>query len=334
MRLLLVSTVVFFIWLSGALAEPIRLGWQTTWAVQGQLVMGLRDGGLAKAEGLDIDYVGFAYGAPLNQAALAGDLDILLTADQPAVALLAHSNDFVIVSRMMYNRVCIYVPAASTIRDPSNLAGKVVGGPIGAAAERVAARVLDEGKATDFKFAQLDMAAQSALVKAAGAQAKEWRGVDALFGFDPLPAYFEDAGLARMLTCAPVESVIVASRKMVETRRGELTNFLVAFAQSWLWYAENPSRANTAFTMASGLKFTNAQLDRAASFEPNFTARTPKELNLVLTKKDIDTLQEARDYLAGKGAVPPDFDPASRIFLEPLHDAIKRLVGQSSGSGG
>ncbi|MEM7278932.1 MAG: ABC transporter substrate-binding protein [Pseudomonadota bacterium] len=125
-------------------ADPVRLGWQTPWAVQGQLVMGLREGGLAAAEGLDVKYVGFAYGAPLNQAALAGSVDILLTADQPAVALLARSEDYSIVSRMMYNRVCIYVPVGSSLASVSDLNGRTIGGPIGAAAERVASSVLSD----------------------------------------------------------------------------------------------------------------------------------------------------------------------------------------------
>jgi ABC-type nitrate/sulfonate/bicarbonate transport system substrate-binding protein len=325
MRLAVFGALATLIALSATAAEPIRLGWQTPWAVQGPLVMGLREGGLAEAEGLDVEYVGFAYGAPLNQAALAGAVDVLLTADQPAVALLARTDAFEIVSRMMYNRVCIYAPTASGIAEPGDLSGKVVGGPIGAAAERVAARALAEGGAVDVRFAQLDMAAQSALLNVAGKDAAEWPGVDALFGFDPLPAYFEEARLARMLACAPVVSVVVASREMIDSRSDELTDFLVAFARSWLWYAEDPKRANAAFVASSGLDFADAQLDLAASLEPNFTAGTVDQLSLTLTDDDISALREARDFLARKGIVPEGLDIASRIVEGPLRAALHRL---------
>ncbi|MGB3797935.1 MAG: ABC transporter substrate-binding protein [Alteraurantiacibacter sp.] len=287
--------------------------------------MGMREGGLAEAEGLDIDYVGFSYGAPLNQAALAGSVDILLTADQPAVALMSRSDDYQIVSRMMYNRVCIYVPTDSGLQNPGDVSGKVLGGPIGAAAERVAARVLAEHQASDVRFVQLDMTAQNALLASHGPGADAWAGVDALFGFDPLPAFFAEAKLARMLSCAPVVSVVVASRDLIENRSDELERFMAAFAQSWVWYAEDPSRANAAFVAASGLDFNDKQLDLAASLEPNFKASSLAELKLTLDDGDLGKLIEARDFLANKGAVPTDFDVSERIDLGPLTAALRDL---------
>src|SRR5262245_11714207 len=88
-------------------AERVRLGWQTPWATQGQLVMALKNSNIPELAGSDLDYLGFAYGGPLNQAALAKGVDVLLTADQPAIALIARKTGFKIVSRLMYNRTCL-----------------------------------------------------------------------------------------------------------------------------------------------------------------------------------------------------------------------------------
>lgn len=90
--------------------STIRLGWQEPWATQGQLVMGLQHTNIPELNDLNIEYVGFAYGGPLNKAAIAGEVDILLTADHPALVLMSKKPGYRIVSRMMYNRVCIYVP--------------------------------------------------------------------------------------------------------------------------------------------------------------------------------------------------------------------------------
>ena len=299
--------------------EPMRLGWQVPWAVQGQLVMGLDKGGLAQDAGLDIEYIGFTYGAPLNQAALSGEVDILLTADQPAVALLYRSDNYRIVSRMMYNRVCLYVPPKSEIADVSGLNGKLIAGPLGAAAERVAASALD---GLTVRYSQMDMSAQTALLKSQGTEASEWSGIDGLFGFDPLPAFFEDEGLAKILVCKPVVSVVLASTDMIENRRDDLSSFLQAFAKSWIWYANDPVTANRDFVAAAKLDFTDDQLDLAASLEPNFKASNLKDLRLTLNEADQAALLSARDFLAGQGAVAADFDPRTKIDLSVLNEAL------------
>jgi ABC-type nitrate/sulfonate/bicarbonate transport system substrate-binding protein len=95
----------------------VRVGWQTLWATQGQLVMALKHSNIAELVDTDLDFIGFADGPHLNQAVLAGQVDVLLTADQPAIALLNIRPEFRIVARMMYNRICLYVPTDSPIHD-------------------------------------------------------------------------------------------------------------------------------------------------------------------------------------------------------------------------
>ncbi len=68
-----------------AQAKPIRLGWHVPWATQGQLVMGLKYTNIPKLVAIELDFIGFSYGGPLNHAALSGKVDVLLTADQPAL---------------------------------------------------------------------------------------------------------------------------------------------------------------------------------------------------------------------------------------------------------
>jgi hypothetical protein len=89
-----IFTLVFGLMLDPSVGAAIRLGWQVPWATQGQLVMGLKHTNIASLLGLELTYVGFAYGAPLNQAALAGEVDVLLTADQPALLLLGKTDQF------------------------------------------------------------------------------------------------------------------------------------------------------------------------------------------------------------------------------------------------
>jgi ABC-type nitrate/sulfonate/bicarbonate transport system substrate-binding protein len=254
-------------WLTGypALAEKIRLGWQVPWATQGQLVQGLKHSNIPELLDLDIEYVGFAYGGPLNKAALGGGVDVLLTADHPAAVLLSKQRGFKIVARMMYNRVCLYTPNGSDITELGQLAGARVAGPIGAAAERVAlAEIRDAGiDLSSVSLAQLDMSQQNALI----ISGRDWTGIDAMFGFDPLPAIWSANGQIEILKCGPVVSIVAASEQMVTDRREELEAFLTAFHLSWETFRQNPEPLGKLFLEEARLDAKMEALDQAASIE-------------------------------------------------------------------
>jgi sulfonate transport system substrate-binding protein len=179
---------------AASVKDTIKLGWQVPWATQGQLVMALRNTNALALVGQDVEFVGFSYGAPLNSAALAGKVDVLLTADQPAITLLGRDPSFRIVARMMYNQACIYVSSKSKTTKLNELAGRTVMGPVGAAAERIAVNALKNAGVDlgTVKFGQLDMAQQASMLRRSAGEGR-WPDVDALYGFDPFPAVFEEA---------------------------------------------------------------------------------------------------------------------------------------------
>jgi ABC-type nitrate/sulfonate/bicarbonate transport system substrate-binding protein len=308
---------------STAAAAPIRLGWQVPWATQGQLVMGLTRTNIPALTGVEIEPVGFSYGAPLNSAALAGEVDVLLTADQPALVLLSKSDRFVVVARMMYNRVCIYVPPKSPIRSLRELKGKRVMGPVGAAAERVALAAIQKAgvAAGGVLYGNLDMAQQAALLKR-GAGGGSWPGADALYGFDPLPAVFEEAGQARMLSCGNVVALVVASRDMVEKRPQDLEAFLRAFALSWHFFATQPKLANRWFAEEARLDVSGAVLDKCASVEPNRQAKRISDLRLTLNGADYKTLESTVAFLRSREIVKEPMDVRRVVDLRPLQRAL------------
>src|ERR1019366_9319058 len=82
----------------------IRVGWQIPWATQGQLVQIWKHTDILKKNGLEAEFIGKTYGPMLNEIALAGGLDVILTADQPAAALFAKDMGWIGVARLMYNR--------------------------------------------------------------------------------------------------------------------------------------------------------------------------------------------------------------------------------------
>jgi ABC-type nitrate/sulfonate/bicarbonate transport system substrate-binding protein len=300
-----------------ASADAVRLGWQTPWATQGQLVMALKHSNIPQVAGVDLEYVGFSYGGPLNKAALGGEVDVLLTADQPAMVLISRNPDFRIVSRMMYNRVCIYVPPSSGIGKLVDLKGKTVMGPIGAAAERVALAAMEQAGigSDEIMIGQLDMAQQSALLTREQSS-DGWPGIDALFGFDPLPAVFEEQGKARMLECGKVVSVVVAHRRMLEQRRTELERFLKAFKMSWVAFSNHPGVLNRLFSRESRLDVSDKVLDDAASIEPNRWVKTLDEMSFDFSEEDFETFEHSNRFLLAKGILNEPLDMTSAMDLD------------------
>jgi ABC-type nitrate/sulfonate/bicarbonate transport system substrate-binding protein len=266
----------------------------------------------------------------LNRAALAGEVDMLLTADQPALVLLSKGKGFVIVGRMMYNRVCLYVPPESSIQTLKDLEGKSLLGPVGAAAERVALVALRQAGVDIDKVrgGSFDMAQQSAMMKTAKRKDK-WPGVDAFYGFDPLPAIFESNGQARMIHCGKVVSLVLASHDMIEKRRQELESFLRAFKLSWHYFSQEPQQVNRWFSAESRLNVGDDVLDKAASIEPNRWVKSMGDLRLTLIDSDYETINTAMDFLLDRGIVKSKFDYRKFVDFKPLDAALsgQNLIG-------
>jgi sulfonate transport system substrate-binding protein len=278
--------------------SSIRIGWQIPWATEGQLTQVLKKTELLKENGLQGDFKGFSYGGPLNEAALAGEVDVVFTADQPAAILLAKDPNWTIVSRLMYNRVSLYVPPNSEIQSVEDLKGKTVAMPFGAAAQRMA---LQEQKAagldpqTDVNNINLGIYEQSDLVN--DVQAKKWGKIDALAGFDPTPAIFEEKGLVKNLAVGKVVSVILVSNDYLENNPQAVRGFLSAFHSSYDYYRTNVEQANLWFTEEASLDITSNALFIAADIEPNLKVESKDQIRLTFNEDDFRIMQEAADFI-------------------------------------
>lgn len=322
-RLVALGLVVLSSAQAGA-QDAIRLGWQIPWSTQGQLVQALKHSNIPDLTGISLHYIGFAYGGPLNRAALSGEADVLLTGDQPAVVLLSKGKGYKIVARMMYNRVCLYVPPKSEIVALGDFKSKKLVGPIGAAAERVSIAALKEAGvlAQDIELGQLEMEQQAAQIRGAKPDDRTWGTVDGMFGFDPLPTIWKTAGLVKLVSCGKVVSVVVASKEMQTTRKPELEAFLKAFKLAWDQYRQKPNKYGQMFLDEAQIVTGFETLDEAASIEPNRWAASFGEINMTLNESDLKVIKDTRDFLVGRKIVPADFDLAEGIDMSFVTEAL------------
>jgi ABC-type nitrate/sulfonate/bicarbonate transport system substrate-binding protein len=305
----------------------IRIGWQVPWATQGQVVQVLKHTDVLDLNGLKAEFKGFNYGGPLNEAALAGDVDALFTADQPAASLLAKGGKYTIVARLMYNRVAIYVPPDSPLRSVADLKGKKIAMPFGAAAQRDALKAIqqagiDPGK--EITAINLDIYEQNNIVQRGSRSS--WGDIDALVGFDPTPAILEFKGLARMLHVGQVVSLVLISDSYLKTHADEARRFLQAFLQAWHYYANHQSQANQWFQEESRLEFEPRVLDLAASVEPNIKAQSIDLLRPTLNQADIETAQSAAKFIHDHGMAKVEVNMTDHYDPQYINAALQHVT--------
>jgi ABC-type nitrate/sulfonate/bicarbonate transport system substrate-binding protein len=281
---------------NGSSLATIRIGWQIPWAVEGQLTQILKHTSLLSDNGLVGEFKGFSSGAPLNEAALAGDEDVIFTADQPAATLLSKSSNWVIIGRLMYNRVSLYVPPLSPIKSTSELKGKTVAIPFGTAAQKMtlgAEQSAGLNPQKDVKNINLGIYEQSDMVR--DPKATKWGNIDAMAGFDPTPSIFEDKGLVRNLQVGKVVSVIVMSKKFINENPSAPVKFLKAFYGSYYFYRNNIDQANKWFIDESHLNITPHALEISASLEPNLDPTNKIIINF--SDDDYKDFQDTADFI-------------------------------------
>jgi len=297
----------------------IRLGWQIPWATEGQLTQVLKNTDILANNNLVAEFKGFSYGGPLNEAALAGEVDVIFTADQPAAMLIGKNDDWVIIGRLMYNRVSLYVPPMSPIMAVEDLKGKTVAMPFGAAAQRMALKAekdagLDPN--TDVSNINLGIYEQSDLVK--DPNAVKWGSIDAMAGFDPTPAIFEEKGLVRNLAVGKIVSVIVMSKSYIAKNPDAPKNFLKAFNEAYDYYRLNVDQANQWFTKESNLDITPTALEIASDIEPNLKVSSKEEIRISFIEDDYKIMQEAADFLYDNGLMTNQIVMKNHINLSYL----------------
>lgn len=281
----------------------IRIGWQIPWATQGQLVQVWKHTDILKKNGLSAVFIGRTYGPILNEVALAGGIDVILTADQPAAALFSKRKGWVGIGRLMYNRTLTYVPPNSPIQSMSELKGKTIGVPVGAAAERGLNGDLEASGVDpkhDVTIINVGIREQVPLV-GSGKNKPTWGNLDALSGFDPVPAIFESQGLIRVLSVSNIVSVVLMNEAFIEKHPGVAKRVMQALFDAYDYYRQHQKEAGDWFIKEARLRGVDYKaLDIAASVEPNVWVTNRADIRVSFTEEDFLVMQKGADFLEPK----------------------------------
>jgi len=290
--------------------ETIRVGWQTAWSVQGQLIQTLNNTDILKNNNTNAEFFGFNYGGPLNEAALAGKIDVSFVGDVPAVILLSKSNDWIIVGKFINQRVTIIVPKDSEIKTISDLEEKTIAVPFGSAPHLKMLKSLKEngletGKNTE--LVNLDITEQIAVINAGNSV--DWGEISAFGSWDPTIAMFEQNKKARILESFPAIGVIVMSKEFISKHPETAKQFLKSLKEAYYYYAQNQEQANEWYIKNTNIQIEQELLEVINSYEPNLKAKTRDEINLELNESEIKLLDDLADVALENKIIDkkPDF---------------------------
>lgn len=301
-----------------AAGAPLRVGWQTTWATEAQLATLLATGSFLQDQGFAPTFVPFTYGAPLNEAALGRAVDVLFTADQPALVLHSKDPSWGVIGRLMVNRVGLLSPPGGPVAAPADLRGRRLAVPFGAAAHRhalaaVGAAGLQPGN--DVELVNLGVEEIDALTQA-GAPGGRWGELDAVAVWDPTFAEIEERGHGRLIAQDLAVGLVVMDDRYVAAQPDAPARFMTALGGAIRAMQADPEAAHAAAIQA-GLRASAPALRRAAAVEPNLgpAAGPPR---LTLDAAELDRLRAAGDFLVRAGIVPAvDVEGALRPTARP-----------------
>lgn len=116
---------------------PLQYGYQSPWLGQATLPLLIREHGLDKKRGLDIQLQSFLAGPPLNEALVAGKIQIGVGGNFPLTTLIVrrapvHSPGIVWTPVLEHS---VLVPPDSVLKTAADLKGRVVGLVTGSSAE-------------------------------------------------------------------------------------------------------------------------------------------------------------------------------------------------------
>lgn len=293
-------------------SPTLRIGWQTAWATQAQLALVLQKTEILHDKKIEAKFFPFNYGAPMAEAAIAGKLDLAFVGDQPAVSLMARSDDWAVLARLMDFRVAIMVPPESTLKSPRDLEGKVLGIPVGSSTHREALEAIRNAGADPNKVnvVNLDIIEQGEVVRSGS----DWGNFDAFASWDPHIAQYKRNEYARTLATSKALGVVMIRKSFAQKHPEIAKSFLVAFREAYWFYVQNENAANKWFMDTTSGKLDAGLLKEVARFEPNFSVSSMEEIKIGLAEEHLLTLQKAADFALDLELIKKRVNIKERVF--------------------
>lgn len=303
-----------------AVSAPLRIGWQTAWASQGQVMQALIRTNIPALVGANLSFSGFQYGPDLNEAAAAHSLDVTNAGIVPVINLLARSNDWVIIGRQVDFYISIVARAGTEIASIADLRGKRFGVPIGGGSHPYAIGQLADAGLNDSNVNVVNVAPTEMLLAFRNGD------IDAAAVWDPTAQLLVNSG-GRIVSEQPYVGFVVAHRPTYERDQTAFERMLRAYGLAYMYAASHKVEADQWFAEVSHLPLPLVSSLRV--IEPNLRARQLSDIRLVPTPQALTLCQQVADRMHQLRLIQAPLDVSGRVSVDAANSAQRWLATQT-----
>jgi sulfonate transport system substrate-binding protein len=239
-----------------------------------------------------IRWTSFAAGPPMNESFAAGQQDIGLLGDTPAIIAKSVGINTRIIGLTSAGpkSLAVIVPAKSPIRSPRDLKGKKVAVVKGSYAHHLLVLVLQKGGLTtsDIQFINLSQADIATSIQNGN--------IDAAAVWEPVITKLESSGAARVLADGTGIKkgvlLIVATNDLLTKKRDQAKAFLRAYQRGAQFIKANPREA---------ARLISADVNLPADLLLKVLAKL--DFNPAIQADDIGELKKSEAFMYGAGII-------------------------------
>ncbi|HNW44423.1 MAG TPA: NrtA/SsuA/CpmA family ABC transporter substrate-binding protein [Elusimicrobiales bacterium] len=246
---------------------------------------------ILEKNGLEAEVTPFLYGPPMQEALLAGHIDIALTSEANFVNLAAKFPCKMIGTLGSAGRIAVMVKTDSPVKSVADLKGKTVVTVFGTSAHYPAVQWLLK--------AGLDPAKDVKLLHMAAAEGRAalLKGdIDAIVMWDPFVEDFVQKKAARILKYNPsFWTTTVASEEFLKRSPAAAEKFLLALHEAALFMARNKDLVNG--WLSKTMNVAPALIDKGSSYNTNYAkAKKLKQVDIVPGAELLERLDAIADF--------------------------------------
>jgi sulfonate transport system substrate-binding protein len=295
----------------------VRIGWQTAWAGQGQIIQAMQHTNIPSLYGANLQFRDFLFGPDLNEAAVTGNIDVTNAGIVPVVNLLAANDDWIIIGRQVDFLVSIVARDGSGVKTVADLKGKKFGIPIGGgshpyALQSLAAAGLRIGDGKDAVEVINVKPSEMALAIKQGA-------VDAVASWEPTTTLAVANG-GKVIDEKRYVGFIMVRRSYAQAHRDAIAAMLKAYVEANYYVATHRADCDAWFAKVSGIK--PELLSRLKDIEPNFKASNISGIRLAVAPDDVTLSQEVARVMFSGGMVKKQVLISERLDMSYAQEAL------------
>ena len=235
----------------------------------------------------------------------------------PAISLLAQSDDWLIVGRLIRQPLSVVAANGSGINMIKDLRAKVVGVPFGSNLHPYLLNLLEKNHLWDGNLPALVQLEN--IYPREEIMALQQKNVQAIASGEPLTSIALQKKLGKIINQESSLAVIIIEKKFAIAHPDLVTKLLKAYLMSNFYTTTYRQLADTWF--AKEAHFSTELINKITIIEPNLVQGDPKKINLDITADDLKEAQSLSDMMFKAGLIKESVQLKDRIELSYLKKA-------------